>query len=273
VPDGFLYAATGERWVGEAESSARQLRRVHSGAHITLFTDRPGAVAKDAFDEVVQVPARRWVWTEVKLWAMARSPYERTIYLDTDTHVVGELSEIFASLDRYDFAGVPVPMRRVTVADHADPPEIPSTFQNVNGGVLAWRTNDATRELLDTWWDLFHADLATAGDHAVMDQPSLRVALWRSRCQILLLPSEYNVRTLGYRVRPTTAVGPVRVIHGRPPDVERLARRWNAREDARLLTPWMQYQLRVAMHHVTTSRLPAPLREATASLRRRLAGE
>jgi hypothetical protein len=106
-----------------------------------------------------------------------------------------------------------------------------------------------------------------------MDQPSLRVALWRSRCQILLLPSEYNVRTLGYRVRPTTAVGPVRVIHGRPHDIDRLARRWNARDDARLLTPWIQYQVRVAMRHAASRGLPAPVREATASLRRRLAGE
>lgn len=257
---GFLYAATGERWVREACASATQLRRVQPGVPIALFTNLPDLIAPGIFDEVVTVPEQKWTGTEVKLWAAARTPFDRTVFLDTDTYPCGDLSDAFNVLDRYDFAAVPVPNRVHRRPDHVNPDDIPDAFQTVNGGMFAWRQNEATKELIDLWWELYQADLAALGGKSgrggVRDQPSLRTALWRSRCQILLLPPEYNLRTPGHRVEPMIAIGPVRLIHGRPGDIEAIERRWNATTEVRLLTPLFRYELTRVLRRI----VPAGLR-------------
>jgi hypothetical protein len=259
VERGFLYAATGERWVRESVASATRLKRVHPDLPAIVFTDVPEVAAAGPFDDVITLPERTWVRTEAKVWAVGRSPFERTVYLDTDTHVYGDVSDLFTVLDRFDFAAVPVETRLSRSPAHADPADIPDAFLSMNGGVLAYTRNDRTRELLELWWDLYQADKATAAN-AVLDQPSLRVALWRSRVQLLHLPPELNMRTIRYRAIPVTAVGPVRVIHGRPRDVDALERRWNASTGSRLLTPLTQYQARAFFRFVVRGRLQKRLK-------------
>jgi hypothetical protein len=272
VTDGFLYAATGEKWVREAMASAAQLRRVNPDIPSILFTNLPEIVAGGPFDEVRVVPDQPWVKTEVKLWAVNRSPFDRTVFMDTDTYACDDVSDLFTVLDRFDFAAVPVPLRLSKRSNHADPADIPDAFQSMNGGLFSWRWNEHTRALFQSWWDLYQADKPSAGD-SLMDQPSLRVALWRSQCQILFLPPEFNMRTIRYKAQPTTAVGPIRIIHGRPKDFPALERRWNARTEPRLLTPNLQYQARLALRLLVRGRARARLKDATTHLRQRLAGD
>ena len=267
---GFLYAATGERWVREAAGSVEKLKRVHPDIPAIIHTDLPELAAAGPFDEVITLPEKRWIRTESKVWAVGRSPFERTVYLDTDTHVYGDVSDLFAVLDRFDFAVVPIQMRLCRRQDHADPEDIPESFQSVNGGVLAYRRNDRTRALLEMWWDLYQADMKTT--KKVLDQPSLRVSLWRSEAKLLHLPPELNMRTIRYRVQPTTAVGPVRVIHGRPRDADALERRWNASTTSRLLTPLTQYQARRILRFVVRGRLRDRLRKRLHPWLLRVAG-
>ena len=271
---GFIYAATGEKWVRESVTAAAELRRVHPDIPSVLFTEQSSAQsAHSHFDDVVVLPEQRWVRSESKLWAVAHSPFESAVFLDTDTHVRADVSDLFVVLERFDFAGVPVPSRTFAQPLHADPSDVPNAFQCPNSGVLAFRRNDATKGLFELWWDLYHADMETAtanGLSGAMDQPSLRVALWRSNCSVLVLPPEFNMRTLHHRSRPTVAVGRVRIIHGRPSDVDKLDRRWNRVETPRMLTPLMQYQLRkawqlapkkLARHNGRAWRATAPLRK------------
>lgn len=272
MSDGFLYAATGEKWVREAIASGTRLKQVHPDIPAILYTNLPKLAVGGPFDDVQTVPEQEWVKTEVKLWAIIRSPFDRTAFMDTDTYVCRDVSGLFAVLERFDFAGVPVPLRVFKRAGHLDPPDIPDAYQSVNGGVFSWRWNDSTRALLQDWWDLYQADKLTVGRHTLMDQPSLRVALWRSSCEVLFLPSEFNLRTPRYRLQPTTAVGPIRILHGRPKDFAALDRRWNAGEEPRLLTPLLQYQARLALRFVMPDRVRARLARSTTSLRERLAG-
>jgi len=272
---GFIYAATGEKWVRESVTAAAELRRVHPDIPSVLFTDQSFVdETRTAFDEVIALPERTWVRSESKLWGVAHSPFERTVFLDTDTHVRADISDLFNVLERFDFAGVPVPTRNFRRPRHSDPSDIPNAFQCPNGGVLAFRRNDATKELFELWWDLYHADLEKATKRGIMDQPSLRVSLWRSNCSMLVLPPEFNMRTLHHRSRPTIAVGPVRIIHGRPPDVDKLERRWNRTETPRMLTPIVQFQLRQAWRAAPRKLIPRNTRawKATAKLRDRFTG-
>jgi hypothetical protein len=267
---GFLYVATGEKWVREALDSVARLKKVHPDVPAAMFTDMPELAKTAPFDDVITLPDQEWVNTEQKVWAVGRSPFERTVYLDTDIYVYGDLTDLFTVLDRFDFAAVPIQLRLCRRSDHADPTDIPEAFQSVNGGMFAYRRNDHTKELFELWWRLYQADKQTAA--SLMDQPSLRVALWRSECQVLLLPPEFNMRTIRYRVQPTTAVGPVRIIHGRPRDADALAARWNARDDLRLLTPLTQYQLRVMLRFLVRGRMRERLRSRIKPLLLRFAG-
>lgn len=267
---GFVYAATGAKWVHEANASAAQLRTVHDDIPRILYTNLPAVADRTVFDDVITVPEQTWVQTEVKLWSVARSPFERTVYIDTDTYVCADVTGLFDVLARFDFAAIPVPFQRPPHAGHFNPDDIPESFQSVNGGVFSFRRNDATARMLDEWWELFQDDKSRVGTAA--DQPSLRIALWRSDCRILQMPAEFNMRTLRYRAQPTVAVGPVRIIHGRPRDFDALARRWNTRTEARLLTPIGQYQLRRAARPLLQSRAGRWVRAATVPLRRKLAG-
>jgi len=270
---GFLYAATGEKSVREAIVAATQLHRVHPDVPSVLFTDRPDLARSGPFVQVIQVPEQRWVRTEAKVWAVGRSPYEQTVYLDTDTFVCGDMTELFDVLDRFDVAGVPVTLRLAKGAHHADPDDVPDAFQTINGGMLAYRRNDATAALFERWWELYQADRAAAGDDHIMDQPSLRVALWRTDCQLLIVPSEFNMRTKQYRSRPVAAVGRVRMIHGRPRDLHALDRKWNRSDRPRFLTPLFQYQLRLILRRVPRRLVPERVMRATLPLRQRLTGQ
>jgi hypothetical protein len=247
---------------------------VHADIPSALFTDRPDLAEPGPFSEVIRVPDQRWVRTEAKVWSLGRSPFERTVYLDNDTYVCGDMTDLFTVLDRFDVAGAPVTLRLAKAGNHADPADIPDAFQTVNGGMLAYRRNDATAALWNLWWELYQVDKATAGDECILDQPSLRVAMWRSTgCQVLLVPNEFNMRTKQYRSRPVAAVGPVRMIHGRPNDLHKLERRWNRSTDPRFLTPLLQYQLRLVLRKVPRRFVPAGLRRLTLPFRQRLTGQ
>ncbi len=250
--EGFVYAATGERYVREAMRSRETLRRHHPSHPVLLFTDRADVVPAGAFDDVIELPAQQWKRSSSKVWALGRSPFDKTVYLDTDVHVVGDLADLFRVLDRFDAAGVPMELRVQRLPGHADDARIPDAFMSVNAGVLAYRRNDATAELFARWAELYEADRATA--KVIQDQPSLRAALWESRCSLLLLPPEFNMRTIRGASYPNVAVGTVRVIHGRVPDLARLERRWNRTTEPRLLTPLPGYVGRVTARRVLGAR-------------------
>ena len=281
---GFLYIANGRRWADEAATSLRSLRAWHPDVEVAIFTDDPAHVSRAGFDVVCPLPERAWVRSEPKVWGVGQSPFERTVFLDTDTRICGDLSELFEVLDRFDFAAVPVPRRNFKRDFHAVPADMPAAFQCPNGGMLVYRDSAATKDFLADWWDRYQADRITvdaakaAGhDVYILDQPSLQAALWQSDCQMLLLPPEYNTRTLYYKSRPLTAVGRVRIIHGRVDDMDALDRRWNKENRQRLLTPLPRYAAREAARWVLSIGPGQPLLKLVRRLRkhwrrRRLSG-
>src|SRR3954452_23142545 len=102
VSEGFIYAATGDRWIREAIASATRLKEVHPETPSMLFTDDPDVGAAGPFDEVRRLPDQKWTRSESKLWSIQRTPFDRTVYLDTDTYACRDLSQAFTVLDRFD---------------------------------------------------------------------------------------------------------------------------------------------------------------------------
>lgn len=229
APIGFVYVATGDRYLQEAAHSAAVLRRTNPGARICLVTDKPGAL--QFWDDLVLIDRPTFSFRD-KL-EMRLCPYSKFIYLDTDTCVVGDLGEVFQLLERFDFAG------HQLFEGHDSPiPGVPDPFMEFNGGVLAFRRSPAIEAFFDCWmahYDAFRSPGRPDRDAYanITDQKSLRLALYESDLRLAFLGPEYDFTPANVNF----ACAAVRIIHGRGDDLEKFARRLNARLGNRVYHP------------------------------------
>ncbi len=171
-----------------------------------------------------------------KIANIRRSPFERTIYLDSDTYVVEEIAHVLRLLDHYDIAVAYAPAYR-GLAD----PEVPRAFYEFNTGVLAWRASERVADFMRSWEETYVAWLreepfigaGKASHSRRADQPAFRRCAWQHGLRLFVLAPEYNFR-LGY---PATVVERVRVIHGDHADHAALAQRINDRQLPRTWPP------------------------------------
>jgi hypothetical protein len=225
-----VYSCTGEGYVQEALRSARSSIRHNELPHL-LFSSVE--VASEPGLSVARFVPSGNPYVD-KIANMRRSPFQRTIYLDTDTFVVDEIVHVLALLDRFDLAAAHAPGYR----GYGDP-LVPLAFYELNTGVLAWRADERMQALMSDWQQTYSrwlterpfAGAGEAGDAA--DQPAFRRCTWQHGVGLYVLAPEYNLR-LG---EPATLVERVRVIHGRCEDYEGLAARLNRRAGARTYTP------------------------------------
>jgi hypothetical protein len=220
---GILYSAVGDAYFAEALTSARSSLRFNRIPHLIL-TDAQRDVSDGGLS--VRVAGSSGNPFADKIRAMIASPFEQTIFLDTDTYVLDDLSQVFSLLDRFDVVAAHAPGYR-GLAD----PDVPSAFYELNTGVLGWRQTPATRALLTDWlatYERWSADPPFPGagnDNGLAgDQPAFRRCVWEHRLQLCVLGHEYNLRTQ----HCGQVVHPVRVIHGRHQDYERVAAIVNA---------------------------------------------
>ena len=124
---------------------------------------------------------------------ISQSPFTRSIYLDTDTFIDDDISDLFTLLDKFDFAGVICHSRKRDKYSKLinEYKSIPYNFSEINSGVLVFKKNSKTSELFKNWKNFYYKYIEqTEG----WDQPSLRVALWSTNLKQYVLPVEYNVR-------------------------------------------------------------------------------
>ncbi len=237
APEGIVYSCSGDAYVEEALRSARSSLAHNPIPHL-LFTT--AAVEDEPGLSVVRFEPSENPYVD-KIANMRRSPFQRTIYLDTDTFVVDQIVHLLALLDNYELAAAQASGYR-GLAD----PEVPTAFYELNTGVLAWRASERFEAFMRDWQETYEAWLhdepfAGAGKASARriarsqatgrtqslggaaDQPAFRRCAWQHGLSLLVLGPEYNLR-LG---EPTVVVERVRVIHGRHPDYEALAARVN----------------------------------------------
>lgn len=208
---GVVYMAMGASYLQEAVVSARSLRR-HQKDPILLFTDQyQRAVAEGIFDQVVHLERSGPLPHRDKLVAMRCSPFQNTLFLDTDTFVAGSLADAWELLERFDlaFAG-----DRGYVDHFPADTEVPDSFKEPNLGVVFFRASEALDRLWQDALDLYDQLGASPGfstPFCFFDQPPFRLALYRSSLRFTALTDEYNCRFANYG----KLNGPVRVLHGR----------------------------------------------------------
>lgn len=238
APAGILYSASGDQYIAEALRSARSSLRHNPLPHVLFASE--GALAGVGVQglsiERFEPSSNPFV---DKIANMRRSPFERTIFLDSDTYVVDEIAHLLALLDRYDIAVTYAPAYR-----GLDDPDVPHAFYEFNTGVVAWRASDRMTAFLRDWQETYLAWLSEdeeepfpgvrkASRGGAADQPAFRHCAWRNNIHLFVLGHEYNLR-IPY---PATVIERVRVIHGRHPDFDELAARINRAQRPR---PWPQ---------------------------------
>jgi len=227
---GILYVATDDRFLSEVYRSVESVREHMSELPITLYTSVPkNRVAMDWFSQVLSIPRFRSLShpKEAKIASLAASPYEETLFLDSDTFLCNRVDELFDLLDTFDL-GVAQDPNRYRTEDTA-PGEIPRAFPEMNTGVMVLRAREPRLQaLFRAWSECFQK---TAHNVGMRDQPSFRKVLYESEVRLATLPPEYNYRFIytGY------ATGPIHILHGRQDDLPLVKRIANADLGRRIL--------------------------------------
>lgn len=215
--------ATGPRFIAEACASARRVKELMAEVPIALASDvRP---ENNLFAHWTPIENPRGTFAD-KIAPLARTPFEQTLFLDTDTYLCEPVRELFELLERCDIAMAHAPMR-VTGNVPA-----PASFPECNSGVIAYNSNERTRSLFSSWERFYAEQLATTGQPD--DQPALRRALWESEARLAILPPEYNFR---FAMPSFAGRGKVKILHGRHADMPKLAARLNQSGSPRVFLP------------------------------------
>jgi hypothetical protein len=164
---GIVYVATHlNRYVEEAFLSADSVKQRCPDLPIALFTDRSDhrVCSFGCFDivvplERVQAPFDRWsAGLALKLHGILQTPFDRTLFLDTDTLVrTAELPALFEILDDHDVAMVETSLDDSYARQQSGLPMF-------NTGVILYRRTPQTWEWLRRWIELSERNFRFALD-------------------------------------------------------------------------------------------------------------
>lgn len=180
LENGVIYIATGkELFLKEAMISAKSVRKYNNGIGISIFVDEKNKFEdiENLFDSIHFVQNPEFGFGD-KIYAMINTPYKKTIYLDCDTIVAGNISEIFSMLEEYDLATSNPPFKNKNYK--------PDSFQ---AGIVFYRMNEVVKKFLKLWNENY--DRINDGN----DQPSFRRMLLQLPISLFIFPPNYNFRS------------------------------------------------------------------------------
>lgn len=187
MTDGVIYVATGTDYVDLACQSLKSLRASNPSLEADLFTDDPNAPGASLFDQVHVVPR---VHARAKLDCLELSRFERTLFLDADTLVVGDLGDLWDVADRFDVAMAHDVRRASDLIAEGLEHATPYAFPQLNSGVILYRRGEAVKAFFAEWSRKFHESGVSR------DQIILKDLLWSGNLRFYVLPPEFNLRRL-----------------------------------------------------------------------------
>ena len=234
---GYVYAVCGaESFLREAVTAATSLKRVDDEAHVTLITTPSMAGdgrAADPFDHVVKVgdetiDGRDVDWQTGLSFKAAtiyeHSPYERTLFLDSDTYFVDNCRPLFRLLDYYELC---LPKTGEYGNPYRKGGREVFGYSSYNSGVILFRKSASTETLFTEWWEAFET-----GDFWG-DQRALTYVLLESDVTPYVLPNNLNAFFGDFQ----QFGGRVYLLHGRHHDLPYIADRINVTTAGRIWAP------------------------------------
>ncbi len=182
--------------VKEVIYSAKSVKKINKNLNITLFTDIKN-INESCFDNIKNITINN---IREKQNYLYNSPYDYTLYLDSDTKVVNPIDDIFRILDRFDLAACFDHARKNPDKSkiYKDYDKIPEAFSEFAGGVILFKKSHVVENFFKIWRSNYEIWKKVSGK--LNDQPSFRVSLWQCHdLKIFTLPPEYNLRSQGKR--------------------------------------------------------------------------
>lgn len=208
---GYLYVANKTKFIEEAKISAQSLRQF-SSLPVALVASESciDEAVRSFFDIVVTVNELNDYTYLSKIIGLQNTPFERTVFLDSDTFVCANIDELFDLLNLVDLATTQENNRHTHVYHEMIYKDI---FPEFNSGVIVYRKNSNIDKLLSDWLEICK-DLQIK-----FDMPGLRVAVLQNfeTIKFSILPESYNAH--GFKTM-LMLYGEIKVIH------ERLGTSW-----------------------------------------------
>lgn len=235
---GILYLAFGQKYREEVYQSASRVSELGDWP-ICVITNENRFPDDNIFDEIkISDPDADWKGTEfgedIKSTYFRKSPFERTLFLDSDTYVVDHnaIDELFELLNEYDIAAALDAARtgeqgfgdiQEGIPDYPTPTEaFPDSFPWLNIGVLPFRKSARMDKFFNNWNQRFNEQNEIL--KGVNDQSSFAETLFRSDLTHTVLPPEYN-HHVPY---PQVNLGPVKIVHGHFANLPEIAESLNS---------------------------------------------
>jgi hypothetical protein len=206
---GIIYVAVGNKHISECNNSIQSARIYMKDISITVFSDNPSLIY-GANQTIVVSPYKNIFLNKIP--PMHESPYENTLFVDTDTIFTDRIYDTFLLLDQFDMMFCHAPMRKTGYSI-----SVPDSFVEINTGVIFYKNNITVKNFIQSWLDSYNLAIITYGSTLYYnDQTSFRECLFNHKeLRYYILPSEFNLRIIfpffiGGNSR-------VRIVHGREP--------------------------------------------------------
>ncbi|MBE9178832.1 hypothetical protein IQ268_09700 [Oculatella sp. LEGE 06141] len=221
---GIIYIATGKKYIDEACQSAASLKAHMPTASVTLFADQP--IDSSYFDDVVVIENPEYGFID-KIMYMNKSPYDRTIFIDTDTRICDDISDLFVLLDRFDIAVSHEAQRGERLIEG-----VPECFPELNTGVVPFRKTPQVEAFFLDWLAAYKQGMQSKQSlyQQYNDQPSFQEVLYHSDLRVATLTPEYNCRCLS----STFVSRKVKILHLRHPDLSKVEQEINRNQFKRI---------------------------------------
>ena len=220
---GVVYTAWG-KCIEEAERSASTAKKF--GLKTCLVSNH---YAGSAFDHFIRTDASLTHHTE-KIHAWGLSPFKTTLYLDTDTQIVGDPAYGFEMAERYGMAIAIAPACHLKLhwGYHIDQywkTPIPDDLVEYNTGVLFHSAahpvfGDVLKKtalLIQQSFEKTHEEFVRC---PLNDQSGLTVYLWERGLNPSVLSQNWNFRPGIYQEKKVSVpggFGPIKIWHSRMP--------------------------------------------------------
>jgi hypothetical protein len=140
------------KFVEESIYSLRTFKKFHPEIPATLFTNIKIKKSHQKYFEniiTINVTLPKFVY---KVFCLLQSPYEYTLYLDSDTEIRQSMHELFDFLDYYDF----IVTRGIEFNYFKNPPEFISYMDEKHcyAGMVLFRTPGLSRNFIEKWFEV-----------------------------------------------------------------------------------------------------------------------
>ena len=203
--NGVIYFAFGYDYLIMALHSAETVKKTNPDLDVTIVTNivaekLEGCLIKELkiCDNIIFVDKGAELNRFEKTRAYDYSDYEKTLYLDCDTEVRGDLTPLFLALDYFDIAlKMNLPLKKKGVKKIKNKPERknrimknsldPSILCGWNGGLIVFKKCDAVENFYRDWNNYY---IEQGGG---LDQPTLHKSIYlNNNLRILTLNLFWN---------------------------------------------------------------------------------